>query len=48
MNEEDPMERVFQGAAWHLPAYILTVILVLLFPYWPVLKPVRVIRQDGL
>jgi TRAP-type C4-dicarboxylate transport system permease large subunit len=28
---------VFRGAFWYVPAYLLTIMLLILFPYWTVL-----------
>ncbi|HRY66425.1 MAG TPA: TRAP transporter large permease [Phycisphaerae bacterium] len=37
MSKEVPMEQVFKGAMYYLPAYIITFLLMLLSPYWTVL-----------
>ena len=37
MHKDIPMEQVFKGAMYYLPAYILTGVLLILFPYWTVL-----------
>ena len=36
MSEDIPIEQVFKGALYYIPAYIITLILMFLFPYWMV------------
>lgn len=36
MSEDIPIERVFKGALYYIPAYLITLILMFLFPYWMV------------
>ena len=37
MSKDVPMEQVFKGAMYYIPAYIITFLLMLLSPYWTVL-----------
>lgn len=44
MNKDIPMEQVFKGTMYYLPAYILTAIIMILFPYLTVLMLADMVR----
>jgi TRAP-type C4-dicarboxylate transport system permease large subunit len=44
MNKDIPMEQVFKGTMYYLPAYILTVCILILFPYLTVLMLSNLVR----
>ncbi len=44
MNKDIPMEQVFRGAVYYMPAYILTVVLMFLLPYWMVTMLANLVR----
>jgi tripartite ATP-independent transporter DctM subunit len=44
MSRDTTIEQVFKGAVYYLPAYILTLILMMLFPYWTVLALAGLVR----
>jgi C4-dicarboxylate transporter DctM subunit len=37
MAPDISLATVFRGAFWYIPAYIISIILLMLFPYWTVL-----------
>ncbi|MGE5610432.1 MAG: hypothetical protein ACM359_14365 [Bacillota bacterium] len=44
MHKDIPMTRVFKGSTYYLPAYILTGVLMMGFPYWTVLALANLVR----
>ncbi len=44
MNKDIPMEQVFKGAMYYLPAYIITMVILILFPYLTVLMLSNLVR----
>ena len=44
MNKDIPMEQVFKGAMYYLPAYIITMVVMILFPYLTVLMLSNLVR----
>jgi C4-dicarboxylate transporter, DctM subunit len=44
MCKDVPMEKVFKGALYFVPAYIITFILEMVFPYWMVLAMAGLVR----
>ncbi len=44
MNKDIPMEQVFKGSLYYLPAYIITMVILILFPYLTVLMLSNLVR----
>jgi hypothetical protein len=36
MAKDIPLSTVFRGGLWYIPAYIITVIVLMISPYWTV------------
>jgi len=44
MAKDIPLSTVFMGSLYYIPAYIIAVVLLMLFPYWTVLVLSNMVR----